>query len=77
MTTITNVGDWVRGTTVSTNADQIMAYHVRAFVKALDDAGVPDETLIEDRHARDTQHLTGLRARVEARRPSDDPETLR
>jgi hypothetical protein len=29
MSTITNRGEWVRGTTVSMTADRLMAYHVR------------------------------------------------
>jgi hypothetical protein len=62
--TITNRGEWARGTTVSTHADRLTAYHVREFVRALDAAGVPDSSLVEDRHANDTRALVGLFVRV-------------
>jgi hypothetical protein len=72
VTTITNRGSWVRGTTVRTSADRITAYHVRAFVQAMDAAGVPDAAMITDHHAIDTRHFTGLSVRVEDHRPDDD-----
>lgn len=72
MTTITNRGSWRRDTTVATSADRLTAYHVRQFVKAMDEAGVPDEAGIEDRHANDTRHLTGLFVRVADERPGDE-----
>lgn len=60
MTVITNVGDWGRRTTVSVSADRLTAYQVRAFVRAMDDAGVPDSQMVSDRHSVETRHLTGL-----------------
>ena len=73
MTTIVNRGEWVRETTVSTNADRLSAYHVRQFVKSMDEAGVPDTALVTDRHANDTRALTGLIVRVEEQLHDLDP----
>ncbi len=75
MTTITNRGDWVRGTTISTSADRMTAWHVREFVKAMDREGIPDRAMISDRHANDTRHFTGLFVRVEDVRPDEGAET--
>lgn len=74
MTTITNRGDWRRDTTVAVNADRLTAYHVREFVKHLDDADIPDDALIEDRHSHETLAPTGLFVRVTHTRPDEVPE---
>lgn len=74
MSTITNRGEFVRGTTVSTSADRLLAYHVREFVKAMDEAGIPDEAQVSDRHSFETRHLTGLHVRIEDRLGEETPE---
>jgi hypothetical protein len=49
-----------RHTTVhSHTADRVTAWHLRDFVRALDDAKVPDKTLIDASHGQNF-HLTGL-----------------
>jgi hypothetical protein len=65
MTTITNRGEFVRGTTIRTSADRMTAYDVREFVKAMDEAGIPNETYVTDHHALDTRHFQGLSVRIE------------
>lgn len=46
---------WVR----SAIADRMSAWHVRDFVKAMDEAGVPDGALVEASRSN-TGHLTAL-----------------
>lgn len=72
MTTITNRGDWNRQTTVTTSGGVLTAGHVRQFVKHLDEAGIPDDALVEDQHANDTRRLQGLSVRVTDTRPDDE-----
>jgi len=72
VTTITNRGSWVRGTTISTSADRLSAYHVREFVRQMDAAGIPDDALVEDRHSFDTRALIGLFVRVQDVREDDE-----
>ena len=60
MTTITNRGEWTRGTSVSTSADRLTAYHVREFVRHMDLAEIPDNALVDDRHSFETRALIGL-----------------
>jgi hypothetical protein len=75
VSTIVNRGEWVRGTTVSLSADHMTAYHIREFVRRLDEEGVPDKTEVTDRHANDTRRFVGLTAHVkEVATPTPAPQ---
>ncbi len=39
------------------------AWNLREFVRALDEAGIPDQTRIDAHHSNDTRVFTGLSAR--------------
>lgn len=44
------------------DTQQLTAWHVRQFVKALDKAEIPDSALLNHRKAHDTLHLIELSA---------------
>jgi hypothetical protein len=63
--------DWKQITNFSIYADRMTAWHLREFVKALNEEDVSDFALIEYRRSN-KGHFTGLYARIEETRPSED-----
>lgn len=65
MTTIVNRAARAASLTVSTSADRMTAWQVRAFVGALDMESVPDRAEVRCRHSHDTHAFIGLTVQAE------------
>ncbi len=55
----------------STPTNRMSVWALRDFVRALDDAGVPDDEKVEDHHNYDTKHLSSLSVRWVQTLPDD------